>query len=183
MGAGSGAGREAARHTLIGAAVLRRGGEVLLVRQQGRDDAAPTWSLPGGRAEAGELPVEAMTREVREETGVEVLDSGRVLYVVAFADPASGASGTTFVFEVARWRLDGEPRPRLPHPGDSILEARFFPTAEAVALLERLPWRMMREPAVAHLRGALGAGALWQYRQQDGGPSLLGAVPETGSLG
>jgi ADP-ribose pyrophosphatase YjhB (NUDIX family) len=31
------------------------------------------WNLPGGRVESGELPTEAVVRETREETGLEVV--------------------------------------------------------------------------------------------------------------
>ena len=31
------------------------------------------WNLPGGGVESGELPTEAVTREVEEETGLEVM--------------------------------------------------------------------------------------------------------------
>ncbi len=54
----------------IGAfAVITDGeGRVLLCHRRDMD----WWNLPGGGMEAGELPTEAVIREVREETGLEV---------------------------------------------------------------------------------------------------------------
>ena len=53
----------------MGAVIVDRGGRVLLVRRR-RPPGVGTWSLPGGRVEAGETPEEAVVREAREETGV-----------------------------------------------------------------------------------------------------------------
>lgn len=39
-----------------------------------------SWSLPGGKVELGETLAEALVREMREETGIEV-EPGRLLYV------------------------------------------------------------------------------------------------------
>ena len=47
-------------------AVLWRDGEVLLTLQQA---PAPEYQLPGGGIDAGEQPLPALHREVREETG------------------------------------------------------------------------------------------------------------------
>jgi len=51
--------------------VVIRGREVLLVKRA-YPPRAGEWSLPGGRLELGESLVDAVRREVREETGIEV---------------------------------------------------------------------------------------------------------------
>ena len=55
----------------VGAVVRDDAGRLLLVLR-GHAPAAGTWSLPGGRVEAGETDDEALRREVSEETGLQV---------------------------------------------------------------------------------------------------------------
>lgn len=43
----------------------------LLLVRRAHAPAAGTWAVPGGRVEAGETLAEAVTRELREETGIE----------------------------------------------------------------------------------------------------------------
>jgi len=54
----------------VGAVVVHEG-RVLLV-QRGREPMKGRWSIPGGLIEIGETLSEAVVREVREETGLEV---------------------------------------------------------------------------------------------------------------
>lgn len=56
------------RIEVIGRGVLRRGGAVLLCRNERRG----YYYLPGGHVEAGELAAQAVEREFLEETGLRV---------------------------------------------------------------------------------------------------------------
>jgi 8-oxo-dGTP diphosphatase len=55
----------------VGAVIWNGRDEVLLVRRA-RPPRAGEWSIPGGKIESGETIHDALRREVREETGIEV---------------------------------------------------------------------------------------------------------------
>jgi ADP-ribose pyrophosphatase YjhB (NUDIX family) len=61
-----------------GAVVLDEGGRVLLLRHVLRKGSG--WGVPGGFLTTGEQPEEAVRRELREETGLE-LDSVELAFV------------------------------------------------------------------------------------------------------
>ena len=55
----------------VGAVIFDAGGRLLLVKRA-NPPARGTWSIPGGRVEAGETDEQAVVREVHEETGLHV---------------------------------------------------------------------------------------------------------------
>jgi ADP-ribose pyrophosphatase YjhB (NUDIX family) len=61
-------------------ALVRKAGEVLLVRFSEKGFHAGSWSLPGGGLDHGESPAAALVREVEEECGVTA-DVGDLLLV------------------------------------------------------------------------------------------------------
>lgn len=134
-------------HVVVkGMAIIRRGGEILLVRQKRPKDSAPNWGLPGGKADPGESPAQAMEREVREETGLVVRDIGALAYVADYVGSQEEAQ-TAFVFEIRDW--EGEPR--ADDPDGSVIDLAFFPLAEAVGRLRDYPDTWERDPLLAYL--------------------------------
>ena len=82
-------------------AIITAGDKILLIRR-GHEPETGRWSLPGGRIEAGETDEQALIREVREETGLEVAPGpligavdrprpdGRVLVIRDYAATVTG---------------------------------------------------------------------------------------------
>jgi ADP-ribose pyrophosphatase YjhB (NUDIX family) len=58
--------------------VVVEDGRILLLNQD--TDTGRSWSLPGGKLEAGETLAQALVREMKEETGLDI-EPGRLLYV------------------------------------------------------------------------------------------------------
>jgi 8-oxo-dGTP diphosphatase len=55
----------------VGAVIKDEAGRMLLI-QRGHEPGKGLWSVPGGRIETGDTDQQALVREVREETGLEV---------------------------------------------------------------------------------------------------------------
>jgi 8-oxo-dGTP diphosphatase len=153
----------------IAAAIIRRGDEMLMVLQAGPGEE-PFWSVPGGRIEPGELATEGLVREVREETGITVIDPGRLAFVLQQDERREGYFATIWVFDVARF--GGEIA--VDDPDGFVREAAWLRFDEATEHLERIAWQPL---TVRYLRGALEPGSAWLRRMYpDGSEELTGPL-------
>jgi 8-oxo-dGTP diphosphatase len=154
--------------------IVRRGEEILLVRQQDPDDGEGFWTLPGGAVEPGELLGAALAREIREETGIVIDGADHLAMLIEVDDPSYAVVGTIVVFDVSRWA--GTPLPA--DPDGDVIDARFWDGDTACRLLERAPWPSYHEPFVAYLQRRVMRAAVWSYRAlSDEDQELVEVIP------
>ena len=122
--------------------VLIRDGKVLLIRR-GKPPLYGRWVVPGGTVELGESLEQALVREMREETGLEVVplevltvfdrierDGGRVVYHYVVVDYlcrwlGGEARAASDALEAAWAALDDLPRYDLPQKALEVVQDAF----------------------------------------------------------
>ncbi|MEX2542809.1 MAG: NUDIX hydrolase [Trueperaceae bacterium] len=150
----------ARREFVVAAAILLDlQGRVLLVGNDWQGYGRVRYTLPGGVVERGESTLDALTREVREETGLAITGVEHLAYSVHVEDVRRNDRAVSFAF-VAQY--DGLLNPR--DPDGFIVEARFFPVEEVERVIPIPP---LREPLVSYLRDR-EPGRFYCYAGWDG---------------
>jgi ADP-ribose pyrophosphatase YjhB (NUDIX family) len=140
-------------------ALIERDGAILLVEEQGPRDPEPAWMLPGGRVEVGETPVDALRRELAEETGLALVGSPRLAFIVdveaALEDLVGRWRAFTFACEAVGDLMPAD-------PDGLILAAEWADRATTLARLEAVEW-YDSAPLRAFLAGSAAPGARYGY--------------------
>jgi 8-oxo-dGTP diphosphatase len=137
-------------------AIVRRDDQLLMVEQAGPGEEA-YWTVPGGAAEPGEFVTDALARELREETGLTLLDPGALAFTAQVDDRRDGWFATVWTWEVARW--EGEMAAN--DPDGLVLGAGWIQLEAAIERLERISWQPL---TARYLRGELEPGSFWLRR-------------------
>ena len=120
----------------VSAALIFRGGKLLITRRQPGAHLGRVWEFPGGKRDPDETFEQCLAREIREELGVEI-SAGKLFESVTHAYPEKTVLLKFFVCRLER----GEPQllgcSALKWVGKSELEDYEFPPADA-KLLEKL---------------------------------------------
>ncbi len=126
-------------------AVVFRGAEVLLIKR-GKAPFIGQWSIPGGSLHEGERLEDAVIREVREETGVEIRLLGLVGVFEALPKTREGEGFLRHMLMIdyaAEW-VSG-----APVAGDDAAAAEFAPYEQALA---RVSWDLTRTAIAGALK-------------------------------
>jgi ADP-ribose pyrophosphatase YjhB (NUDIX family) len=99
------------------ALILDDEGRVLLSRRAG-DPGKGMWDIPGGFIEEGEEPLEALRRELGEETSLEI---GPIEFLGGFADRYGNDGISTLNLYWSARIVSGEPS-----PADDVADLRWF---------------------------------------------------------
>jgi 8-oxo-dGTP diphosphatase len=105
-------------------AIVTRGDRLLMVRRA-KDPGRGLWSIPGGHVEAGEYLTDALAREVREETALEV-QVGHLVGILELPGP-DHLIILDYHATVGSDQAD-------PVPGDDVDDARWVPFGEIANL-------------------------------------------------
>ena len=106
---------------VLGVSAVVTDADDLLLVQRGTEPYAGLWALPGGHVEEGEMVVEAVTRELFEETGLE----GACGELMAAREDIGDAGH--FVVLVHRVHLMDRGQPVA---GDDARDARWVPLGD-----------------------------------------------------
>ncbi len=131
----------------------------LLLVENERRNGDVDWSTPGGVVDAGESFVGALTREVREETGLSVATWSGPAYRVEVTAPEIG-----FFLQVeAHVALSWTGEIVIDDPDGIVLSAVF---CDVDAMQHRLASAapFVREPLLAHLAGETEPDQLFEFR-------------------
>ncbi|WP_420623771.1 NUDIX hydrolase [Candidatus Poriferisodalis sp.] len=142
----------------VAGGILARDGAVLMVNNR-RRNGSTDWSTPGGVVDPGETVLGALTREVAEETGLQVSAWDGPLYTVE----ADGRDGPGWllkveVHEAQQWSGELD----VADPDGIVFDARWVQVGEVEELLSgQYAW--MAEPLLAYLDGGAPRGHEFRY--------------------
>jgi 8-oxo-dGTP diphosphatase len=145
------------RHWQVAGGIIVSGDSVLLVKNLRRGGAVD-WSTPGGVVDPGETPLEGLTREVEEETGLTVERWRGPLYRVEVTAPDAG-----FLLRVeAHLAVDVVGTVVVDDPDGIVVGVDYVARAEVASrLVEAQPW--VAEPLLAHLEDGIDDGRVFRY--------------------
>ena len=86
------------------AAVIRNQNCVLIAQRPDHKRHGGLWEFPGGKIQEGESVFGAVKRELEEELGVDVTETGEILY-------SDQDNGSPFVIEFVETQILGDPKP------------------------------------------------------------------------
>lgn len=133
----------------LGASVLVRRGERVLLVRRGTEPGRGRWALPGGLVEPGEEVERAAVREVREETGVRV----RLQGLLGVYDLIKRDNKGRLKYHYVTVCFRGEPLSTRVRRGGEVLEAGWVGREElGKRELSRITAKVLRE------EGMLGRG-------------------------
>ena len=135
-----------AREFSAGGVVVRDGEVVAIVPTRRAADGSRVLALPKGHVDGEETPVQAATREVREETGIvaePVTELGETRYWYRRDGRTVGKAVTFFLFAHRGGDIDDH--------DDEVEEVRWLPLERAAQELSHAAEREMVALAIAYL--------------------------------
>ena len=144
---------------LIASAVSRQHGELLLVQQRYPGDPRSYWGLPGGQVELGEELLIGLGRELLEETGLTLVGTPTIAFVVQILRQTLEGHQQWLVCHFA-CEVEGHLGPH--DPDGLVLSAHWMEEQTALEHLGTDP-QYQCEPLRCFLRGEAAPGTVYTF--------------------
>lgn len=109
--------------------VLNDFNEILMVKAH-----RSGWVFPGGQVEVGENLIDAVKREIMEETGVEI-EAGELFCISSNTGKYAGFNGVKEITTKVMMDFICKAKGGIPRPSDENSESRFFSQDEVLEII------------------------------------------------
>ena len=155
---------ESFRNWSVVGGLIRKDSKILLVANRRRGKlhrgkrGGVDWTPPGGVIDEGESAVEALEREVYEETGLRASTWSELVYGVSVNFLKQNMAFQVEVFEAIDWAGSLV----VNDPDEIVEDAEFFSEKACEVRLKNSPvW--VREPVVAYIKGEIPPEKSFSY--------------------
>jgi len=127
-------------------------GKILILRRANDPNGDGNWDIPGGHIEKGENQIDALKREVFEETGLKI-DNIHKIKTVLFKVPEKGINSEMNLFKADTKNLDVKLKPATWKGANGKTEHSELKWIEKKLDLEQLPMiQELKTPILTHLK-------------------------------
>ena len=122
--------------------------QILLVKHIPEFGSDYYWCLPGGAADKNESILNALIREIKEETNINIRGAGKLIYTVKHTNHKRKWHSDIYTYRIKDWNGDL----KINDPDNDIVELKWFDIKQAIDVIKDIPFRVMREPLLCYLK-------------------------------
>ena len=152
------------KYTISAGLIFNDKNQILLVKHIPEFGSNYYWCLPGGTADKNEGILDALIREIKEETNIDICDIDKPIYTVKHTNHKRKWHSDIYTYKIKNWSGDLE----INDPDDDIIELKWFNIEQAIGVIKNLPFRVMGEPLLNYLKEKKPK-EYWLYIEDDNG--------------
>lgn len=123
--------------------------QILLAKHKPEFGSDYYWFIPGGTANKKEKALDALKREIKEETNIDIINIDKLVYTIEHTNHKKGWYSDIYVYRIKNWSGDI----KINEPDSDTVELKWFDIKQAVDVIKDVPFRVMQEPLISYLKG------------------------------
>jgi len=136
------------KYTISAGLIFNDKNQILLVKHIPEFGSDYYWCLPGGTANKNERILDALIREIKEGTNIDIRDIDKPIYTVKHTNHKRKWDSDIYTYKIKEW--DGDLK--INDPDNDIVELKWFEIKQAIDVIKNIPFKVMREPLLDYLK-------------------------------